>query len=362
MSGESQEESGLMRVLSKQLNTPSYSDFGEDLGLRALPDSPSSESIEGWENGQRADILQRWDEVLGQPTMPEFDRTPERLTTFELPEGTASVLQLPTSPTSKQLVVLLEPGKAFTGPRPGAVVPFYNPDLMVGYDIETREPKDAANVHFGRHLVQQGYVVVCGQAFPYNTVPDPCSDASFAWWHAAAAKLKQDHPRWTGMGRLVWDTRIATDFLLDLPDVDPERIVITGHSLGGKMAFYAGCLDERIKAVVASDFGIAFNSTNWDAPWYLGDLVRDPSLGVGHHDLLALLASRPFLVLAGHCDGPVSWQFVDAVRSVYELYGRGDAMGILDHATGHRPPREAVETAYLWLAEQSGLPHRPITI
>jgi hypothetical protein len=37
---------------------------------------------------------------------------------------------------------------------------------------------------------------------------------------------------------------------------------------------------------------------------------------------------------------------------VYTLYERGDALAILDHASGHRPPEKAVKTAYQWLGEQ----------
>ncbi|MCK5805869.1 MAG: dienelactone hydrolase family protein, partial [Lentisphaeria bacterium] len=212
------------------------------------------------------------------------------------------------------------------------------------------------SVHFGRHLVQQGYVVVCGQAFPYNTVPDPQSDAGFAWWHAGTTKLLGDNPEWTGMGKLVHDTRIATDFLLDQPGVDAERLVAIGHSLGGKMAFYSGCLDERVRAIVSSDFGIGFDFTNWDAPWYLGDWVRDPNPPVEHHELLALHAPNPFLVLAGDADRLETWQYLEAARPAYELLGAPEALSMLHHATGHRPPVEVTRTAYVWLAEQFGLP------
>lgn len=347
-------------MLSSTLSQPPYSDLGEDQHLQpVLPQTPST--VAQWEQ-ERERWRGRWLEVLGEPSLAPFDPTPECVETFDLPEARATVMSVPTSAHSRQQVVLLEPRQPARHPCPGAVVPFYNPDLMIGYDLETKEPKDAPLVHFGRHLVQQGYVVVCGQAFPYNTVPDPQSDAPFAWWKAAAAKLLEQNPNWTGMGRLIWDARSATDVLLQQPHVDHERVVIIGHSLGGKIAFYAGCLDERIKAIVASDFGIGPSFTNWDAPWYLGDKVHDQGLGVGHHHLLGIHAPRSFLLLAGACDGPASWQYINAARGVYQLYGKENAVGIIDHASGHRPTEPAMRTAYTWLAEQFRLDDRPWTL
>lgn len=344
------------RPISKRLSMPLYSDLGADEGLSPIAPAGSALSLGQWE-GVREQLRCQWDRVLGHADLAPFDRTPQVLRRFCLPECDATEVLLPTTATSSQRVLLMAPqGKNAGTTLPGAVIPFYNPDLMAGYDLETGEPKDAPAVHFGRHLVQLGFLVVCGQAFPFNTVDDPGTGATFARWHAAADELRRQYPQWTGMARLVHDTRIALDFLLDQPRIDPERILIMGHSLGGKMAFYTGCLDARIKAIIASDFGIAFPSTNWDAPWYLGEQIHEPDFPVAHHQLLALAAPTPLLILAGDCDGPRSWQYLNAARAVYQLHGRGDALAILDHATGHRPPADAVLTAYQWLGEQFGMP------
>jgi pimeloyl-ACP methyl ester carboxylesterase len=231
---------------------------------------------------------------------------------------------------------------------------------MAGYDLEKHERlAERPNVQFGRHLVQQGYVVVCTEAFPYNTVPDPESDEGFAWWKAASKKLLQDNPRWTGIGKLTWDTRRAADLLLAQPDIDPERIMIIGHSLGGKMAFCTGTMDERIKAIIGSDFGMGWNFTNWDAPWYFGEQVNAPGFTPALHQLLALHAPGSYLLIGGEADRPESWQYIDAARPVYALQGRDTAIGHFYHGTGHQPTNESIVTAYQWLAEQFALPEQP---
>lgn len=345
-----------MRALSLKLSVPAYEDLGEDQHLKPLFPEGMEPTQSNWQRLRRA-LRQQWDQVLGKPSYEEFDHTPEVLETFEQPDCRVTVVRQPTSPTTRQLLLLLEPHRPLRVPRPGAIVPFYHPDLMAGIDLHTRQPiAERPLVQFGAHLVRQGYVVVCTEAFPYNTVPEPANSAGFAWWQAASEKLLRENPHWTGIGKLVWDTRLATDFLLSQPNIDPKRILIIGHSLGGKMAFYTGCLDERIQAIIASDFGIGWTFTNWDAPWYLGPQIRDPAFPLAHHQLLALNAPRSFLLIAGQADRPASWQYLLEAKKVYRLYGKEDALGMFDHASGHQPTEESMVLAYQWLAEQFDLP------
>ena len=190
------------------------------------------------------------------------------------------------------------------------------------------------------------------EAFPYNTVPEPAEDVGFAWWQAGADKLLADNPSWTGIGKLVWDTSRAVDLLLEQPDIDDSRVLAIGHSLGGKMAFYAAVFDERITAAISSDFGIGWSFTNWDAPWYFGEQIHAPGLSLNGHHALALIAPRPFLLIAGEADRPESWQHLQQAQQVYRLLDREDALGCFMHMTGHQPTEESIRTAYRWVAEQ----------
>lgn len=342
--------------LSEELSRPSLPDLGEPQNLPPLFPAGAAPTRPTWEI-ERAALRRRWETHLGHPSFGDFDRTPEVIERFEAPDYQGTLYRQPTGPDTCQLVLLMEPRAVSLSPRPGAVIPYYRPDLMAGYDLATHTPvEERPNVHFGRHLVQQGYVVVCPEAYPYNTVPEPPEGGTFAWWQAAADQLKADHPEWTGMGKLTWDTRCATDLLLSQPDMDASRTVVMGHSLGGKMAFYAGALDERLKAVICSDFGIGWDFTNWSDPWYHGDRIREAGFDLAHHQLLALLAPRSFLLIVGDTDRPESWQYLQEAQQVYDLYDRRDAVGCFYHATGHQPTDESIEASYRWLAEQLGLP------
>ncbi|PYV37953.1 MAG: acetylxylan esterase, partial [Acidobacteria bacterium] len=46
-------------------------------------------------------------------------------------------------------------------------------------------------------------------------------------------------------GWMVWESMRAIDYLLTLPEVDPEHIGITGNSGGGLNTLFTSALDER---------------------------------------------------------------------------------------------------------------------
>ena len=140
---------------------------------------------------------------------------------------------------------------------------------------------------------------------------------------------------------------LLVDALAGDSRVDALRIGIAGHSLGGKMAFYAGCLDDRIKAILASDFGIGWDQTNWNDIWYWGnkvDLLK--ARGIDHGSLLACAAPKPFCLIAGQYDNADSYAMMQKTPG-YE--NKPDRLVMFNHATGHRPPMNVLEKGYDFL-------------
>ena len=349
-----------MSHITHRVAHPTYEHLGEPEAI--APIFSSAPSLETW-YPIRETLKNRWAQVLGLPSFANIDHAVEIIQTFDQPTYRATVLKQPTGPHTRQILLLMQPKKTIASPNPGMVIPFYNPDRMIGLNIQNQQPtEDTPLIQFGRHLVQQGYTVVCTEAFPYNTVPEPEENKGFAWWQNGAEKLLHDNPNWTGMAKLAHDTSLALTFLLDQPGIDAQRIGVMGHSLGGKMAFYAGCLDTRFKTIVSSDFGIGWSFTNWDAPWYLGQKIHRPDFTLAHHHLLALFAPNPFLLIGGQADRPESWQYLNEARKVYALYNKPEAIGFFDHASGHRPTEESLHIAYQWLAEQFGISPNPWTV
>ena len=54
------------------------------------------------------------------------------------------------------------------------------------------------------------------------------------------------------MGERTWDALRCLDYLVNLPEVDPDRLAVAGLSLGGETAMYVAALDERVKLACAS--------------------------------------------------------------------------------------------------------------
>jgi pimeloyl-ACP methyl ester carboxylesterase len=156
------------------------------------------------------------------------------------------------------------------------------------------------------------------------------------------------------MHKMLYDAMRGVDVLESLPYVDAGRIGAVGHSLGAKEALYLAAFDERIKAAVASEGGIGLSFTNWDAPWYLGNGIHDPKFARNHHELLALIAPRPFLILAGEkgpgaADGDRTWPYLVAAHEVSRLHPGPVRLGMYNHRGGHDIPPKAFSRLAEWL-------------
>ena len=188
--------------------------------------------------------------------------------------------------------------------------------------------------------VEAGYAVVAPRCFLWEELPGgfqalPGENG----WAAHARHMRERHPGWKAVTRMLWDGIRALDLAESIPGVDPGRIALFGHSLGAKEVLYVGAFDPRPRCVVFSEGGIGMWQSNWNAPWYLGPEIRDPGFPREHHELLALMAPRPFLLLAGGegaADTDASWLFIEAARPVYGLFGMPEGVGWLAHGLGHR--------------------------
>jgi pimeloyl-ACP methyl ester carboxylesterase len=183
-------------------------------------------------------------------------------------------------------------------------------------------------------------VVICPRCFLWE-------DAGRPDFEARAKEHQRRHPGMRGIAKMLYDAQRAVDLLETLNEVDPKRIGAAGHSLGAKEALYLAAFDERIRAAVSSEGGIGTRYSNWNAPWYWGD---DEFFGREHHDLLACVAPRAFLLIGGNsADGDRSWPFIEAVLPAYRLYGEPCAIGLYNHRQGHTIPPLAAQRVYEWL-------------
>jgi hypothetical protein len=262
-------------------------------------------------------------EILTTEELPEFVRQHVRYT-IEKDVFTDGYLLTPRNTAGKLPAVVVFHQTTKTQAQQVAGIDSSNPELMHGVD-----------------LVRRGYVVLCPRCYIF---------AEGADYAGHVAIMKQRHPDWTGMARMTWDGMRAMDVLESLPNVDRERMGGLGHSLGAKEVLYAAAFDERYKVAVFSEGGIGLRFSNWEAIWYLGPQITEPGFKLEHHQLLALIAPRGFLLLAGDsADSDRSWPFIEAVVPVYRIFGAERSIGWLNHRGGHRYPPAARESAEKFL-------------
>jgi acetyl esterase/lipase len=167
------------------------------------------------------------------------------------------------------------------------------------------------------------------------------------------ASMAERHPELSGLGYWVWQAQRVADWLTAQPEVDAGRIGIMGHSLGGKMALYAGAFEPRIRAVVSSEPGMALAFSNYGDPWYLGERLAMLPQGADHHELLQLTAPRPFLLIAGEsADGEKSVPLLERAAGAYAARGGAGSLVFLNHRSGHSPTPESVVAAMEWLRDR----------
>lgn len=297
---------------------------------------------------RRENLKSRWLDTLGRP--PE-NRPPVKMEVLEtetLPEFTRQRIRYPVEEGVFTEAYLLTPRNP-----PGRL-----PAVVVFHQTVNSHIRQAAGVDFsepelmqGAQLAARGYVVLCPRCYIFD------GDADF---EGQATAVKTRNPGWTGMTRMLSDAFRAADCLVSLSRVDPDRIGCIGHSLGAKEALYAAAFDERYRAAVFNEGGIGLEFSNWDAPWYLGPGIRKPGLELEHHQLLALVAPRAFLLMAGDsADDDRSRTFVEAAWPVFRLLGVPDHVQWFNHRTGHRYPPAAREVAEAFLDLHLKNPAKP---
>jgi len=295
-------------------------------------------SLEQWKH-RREELRKWWLEFLHPIDAPR-DKVPSlEVLAEDQDEGVIrQLLRYEVEPEIFTEAYLLKPIKA-TMKLPGVAV-FHS---TVGHSI--RQPagvEGKPEKAFGLKLAQQGYVTFCPKNFLWPTNHKIEADQETKRFHARRPKCK-------GMAKMLHDATVAVDILAAQPEVDPSRVGSVGHSLGAKEVLYLAAFDERVKVTISSEGGIGTRFSNWDAPWYLGPNIKDRSFNHEHHELLGLIAPRPFLLIGGDsADGAKSWPFIEEAMKTYELSGERPRVGLLNHHKGHSVPPLAERRIYEW--------------
>ena len=191
------------------------------------------------------------------------------------------------------------------------------PDDKAAGIVEHEATDLSRGMHARRFPVEQmlirGYgmaTAYCGDIFPDRADGRP-SSLPAATGQPAAGEGPSDEPG--AIAAWAWGLSRILDWLQTLPEVDPGRVCVVGHSRLGKAAIWAGASDERFAMVVSNESGCGgaalsrrnFGETvgiitrkfpHWFCPAFASYAEREAEMPCDQHTVLALVAPRPLLV------------------------------------------------------------------
>src|SRR5699024_4386140 len=152
--------------------------------------------------------------------------------------------------------------------------------------------------------------------------PDTTGIVTAGWhphlWPAAL----EDRPGGSGGAITLWAW--ALQRVLDaleqgmVPEIDPSRVIVHGHSRLGKAALWAAAQDERFAAAISNDSGcmgaaidrgigesheqITTAFPHWFAPDFVRRIADGHPAPADQHQLLAMIAPRPLYVASASED------------------------------------------------------------
>lgn len=238
---------------------------------------------------QREKTLEAMQQVMGK--MPKFARKMNRVWILEN-QNTATIIRLKIKYQSESgdLVpaYLLMP--SWTGKTPAMLC------LHQTTKIGKEEPAGLGGkpeLHYAEELAMRGYVCIVPD-YPY--LGENNFDPYAHGYESCTMKGIVNHMR-------------AIDILQAMEIVDPKRIGVIGHSLGGHNALFLAAFDQRIKAVVTSCGFTKFSKYNngnlkgWAGERYMPLIEKnyqnDPAqMPFDFPDILSAIAPRPVFVNA----------------------------------------------------------------
>lgn len=173
-----------------------------------------------------------------------------------------------------------------------------------------------------------------------------------------------------GVGLFYLAMRRGLDYLSENPNVDPNRIGMTGLSGGGWQTIMLSSLDPRVKVSIPvagySSLAESIGRQNFN-PNEPGDLEQEPTDFLVDQDyptLTAMRAPRPSLLINNAEDdccfrAPLVKPYIfEPVRPFFNLYGKADAFQFYESTeiSGHNYGLNNREQAYRFLTQSFDLP------
>lgn len=296
---------------------------------------------------RRRQILERMQEVMG-PLPGEARRVPLDVRVESVERRAGVILRKLTfaaEPGDRVPAYLLVP-KGLQGKAPAAIC-LHPTSRPLGKAVVLGQGP-LPNRGYALELAQRGYVALAPD------YPDMGEYRFDPYAHGYASTTMKG----------IWNHMRAVDLLQSLDEVDGERIVAIGHSLGGHNSLFLAALDSRIRAVVTScgfcSFGRYYGGdlSGWSHAGYMPRIAevygKDPRrMPFDFPEVLAAIAPRPIFVNAPLADSNFDVagvrECVEAAQGVYGLLGAEGGIVAQYPNAGHDFPEPVRQAAYDFL-------------
>lgn len=316
-------------------------------------------------NDGRRELLDGMQDAMGKlpdrSRLPDLDMKIHR--TSREPHYTRHAISMTAAENEIVPALLYVPEGAGPAKKTAAILALH-PTGELGKEIV--DGRGLPNRAYAKELAERGYVVIAPDYPGFGELSD--HDFSGDRYESGTMKGIFNHMR-------------CVDLLENRDDVDPGRIGVIGHSLGGHNAMFVGAFDPRLKVIVSScgwtefeDYDCGEETTRryggrlgpWAQDRYMPLLREKYGLDENRfpfqfHDVVALLAPRPFFSNSPLRDGNFSAAGVEkGIARAKPAYGRFQAEEMLQVRypdAGHDFPPDIRSEAYRFLDRH--LSHTP---
>ncbi|MBR4654341.1 MAG: hypothetical protein IKO72_13355 [Kiritimatiellae bacterium] len=159
---------------------------------------------------------------------------------------------------------------------------------------------------------------------------------------------------WDAAQFRIWDGIRACDYLSSRPEVDAERLGVTGLSGGGTLSSYLNALDSRYLAGAPAGFlstarDVFDNCGPQDAEQVIFGQLR---FGFNHLGIVALRAPSPVMIVTSHADFFPFMGSVDtfeSARQIYSMLGVPERVELMETAGPHHWYESTRHAAFWWI-------------
>jgi dienelactone hydrolase len=312
----------------------------EDLHGQFLKDVTS---LDDW-NKLRPGYKEEYFYMLGLWPMPE--KTPIKATitgTLSGDDYAVDMLHYQSRPRLYVTANLYRPKNVAAGQRLPAVL------YVCGHSPRGRNGNKTAYQSHGIWFARHGYICLVLDTLQMGEIA-AIHHGTYRegrwWWHSRG---------YTPAGVECLNGIRGIDYLVSRPDVDPERIAVTGISGGGAATFWIAAADERAKVAVPVS-GMA------DLMSYVPNRVIN-----GHCDCMflyntfqwpwtriaALVAPRALLFVNSDQDSifpmDANQRVINRLEQIYSLYGASDFVDSIVSIGGHAYRQDIRQAAYRFI-------------